>query len=1417
MADVKTKSYKIVINGLTESISAVESLNKQLDNLDAKIKSLSNKTVKVATETSASSKGGGNTKVLSQEEALLKQIEQTEQKIAQTRSENYQELVKQKDALKEVTEEQKKLAATERLSKGNYANTMAGMKQQLADIKTVRNYTDVASKEFDELGQKALALTNNLKKYEEETGQFSRNVGNYANGVAEGMQKVKVQVGDSVREFSNAREASRTLNNELKAMAVNGQSNTKEYKELRQAVMELESTFNDAKKPMDNLMDTMQSIVAIGSLTQSFSALFGFDDSEIQRSIQKLVALQNILNSINTLNNQIQTREGIGKWLSKGNKAVDSFTNKLFGLNTTAKVTQTTLETTGTAGKTAATGLNTSAAAAGTAAKSFTAASLAATALNVVLKALGIGIVISAVSLLISGIESLISKQSEALENQKKLADGLRDSQKDYAKVRLELSALSDRLKAFNGTKQQEKKLVDELNSKYGDTLGQYKSIEEWQNALIKKSESYSEVVKLQAENQAILNAYTEDYVKLLAAQRDVAEGGTMWNKILDTLSFGFGKSAKQKAEENEKDIQSRLDHLVNLFKTNEKRIREISADSQILDFAPQIDKNGKKTADAAKKMQEEITRKQIEAMQDGLNKTLMQLDEEKRQTINKIKENGYQVSKLIELTEETYAQKRAKAISDHLAELTKTVNDYSEKIKKIRFQIDTKELELQINDINEYVRSIQEDIAPLNNTLTTNIEYQAKTKGLKQEDLLFANTFSVEKNKAQTEEQIKEYFKWLDNYVSTLSEEVKEKLGYKNLETGELQIDYNKVEDYIREHYKKELEIIDSFGYQENASLKNSFEFRYDALKDYYDKYINEVNANLVEEQNLKIEAADKERKRLLKENGKNFKTEEDALKKRVRDTNDALSAIENMTNVSNKKISESFRKEHKDEIEKLEEENGVKIKTYKDYYDNLKTSLEKQLKETENQLIEIRKQYADKTNQIIKENNQKIIQIENEGFKKREANNQAYYNKQLSNYRDFLSKINSEASKNPVTDKAGWGVVNATATKKNYREILAATDFTIDKIRRDREKLSNDFKNGLISPENYNATLNQLNDIEKEVTDTSESVKEKQKMLVADFMQSIQMYLQETLNSFNTIMQAVWQMEDNEFDDEQERLDKENEMIQDKLSKQADIISQYKSTIDSIEDELATSRGDRRQHLIDQLNAEMEAERRAQKEKENLQKQEERNKKKQEDLEKKRKKAQYERDKLQAIVNGAMAVTYAAINTWPIPAIPMMALAASTTAAQLAIMAANKPYAKGGQLDGGVAVGNRHRDGGIKVLGGRAEIEGGEFITNRLTTEKNIDLLEFVNSKKKKIDVNDMLEFYSSGSVKKNIMKMSPKAKFADGGYIPPTLSNNIDLDDRLMSAFENYSNRPVVVSVVDITNKQEDVRRVQTLAGL
>jgi hypothetical protein len=61
-----------------------------------------------------------------------------------------------------------------------------------------------------------------------------------------------------------------------------------------------------------------------------------------------------------------------------------------------------------------------------------------------------------------------------------------------------------------------------------------------------------------------------------------------------------------------------------------------------------------------------------------------------------------------------------------------------------------------------------------------------------------------------------------------------------------------------------------------------------------------------------------------------------------------------------------------------------------------------------------------------------------------------------------------------------------------------------------------------------------------------------------------------------------------------------------------------------------------------------------------------------------------------------------------------------------------------------------------------------------------------------------------------------MSPRTKFADGGQIP-TLDNTYSFDDRLLEAFEKYADRPSVVSVVDINNKQDDVKRVQALAGL
>ena len=178
------------------------------------------------------------------------------------------------------------------------------------------------------------------------------------------------------------------------------------------------------------------------------------------------------------------------------------------------------------------------------------------------------------------------------------------------------------------------------------------------------------------------------------------------------------------------------------------------------------------------------------------------------------------------------------------------------------------------------------------------------------------------------------------------------------------------------------------------------------------------------------------------------------------------------------------------------------------------------------------------------------------------------------------------------------------------------------------------------------------------------------------------------------------------------------------------------------------------------------------------------------------------------QALINAAMAVSMAAVNSWPIPAIPMMALASAAGAAQYAAVK-SQYIRKPSYGSGGVIQGKSHKEGGVPVLG------GGEYITNKVTTSKNVDLLDYINSKKKKINLDDLIEFYGGSSpVKKNIQTV--RTKFADGGIIP-TLRNDINLSDRLLTAFEDYSNRPQVVSVVEIVDKMQTVREVQAMAGL
>lgn len=1365
MADNK-KVYSIVINGITESISAVEALNKQLTALETKIKELEKSTINV----SASSTGGGSksssTGSLSEEEAIRREInklkaegERLDAKIVASQDEIYKKVDATKQLYKETIADQKAIAAEERLIANNYSNTMQGMKAHLADLKASINATDLGdSDKIQKMTQEANELTNKLKEMEEAYGTFSRSVGNYASAAA-GFEKIKVEIAGTTQEFDNAKQALMTLKKELTTLQVKkdqgmllSEEELKRFEELPEIVAQLRSSIQDAGKPMDALMDTMQSIVALMQTGKGVAAFFGVDGDEIERSIQKLVALQNAMQGLQTIQKQLQTREGIGAWIAPFTAQIDKATAKLLTFNTA-------LLGTGKAANVAAKGIK-----------------LASTALKG-LVSLGIIAVISIVIEKVMDLVESFNKLSDAEQAQKNVEE---EMAKAYGEGVAKLTHYKNKLDDFNGSKKQEKKLVEELNKEFGTTLGTYKSVSEWQDVLKRKSEAYIKTLTLQAKAQALVNELTAAYAKL--AQIDFKKASGDYDSLLNRW---FGKSYD--AEKTE--INNLISFLTTSLESVDKEIEQHNKDNKIGDYAPQIEKNTDKTKKALEEEQRILNQLQVRLMQDGLNKKLRQLDEEERQTINKLKENGRKTDNTIQQIERSYATLRLKEINDYLNKLEISIQQSADNISNVEFGIKDTKLKNQIAELQNMFEQMSND-QPIRNTLKSYSETKDVKKFYKVDDtkVEFASNYENLFRKSEATNEADDYYKFLLNYIKDKDKQLFQDIADYNKaiykETDEdkkavymkgLEDTFNKVEAVIEKEYANELLYVRNYTQKVDQTLTESFEYRLDAEKEYDKNYRQELIKNIAEQGKLN---------NVLINNASDAAT--DAEEKRYQA---AQLPLEKMKTSLEEEIK-NFKARNDAEVKSLEEQK-------------------KKLKVINDQMEQQRQQHYTKLTQITDDTNNKLKKNSIDTANQISSEQQKTFDNQISNLRDAQSKINEIMSKQPVYNSLGF--VNVPETKKQYKEIEDAAKNMISEIITQQALLNAAFSKGLIKPEAMNAIKSQLNDIMAEFRKMLNSIKQESDNVIPKFIESCQVYVQAAMESYDKIMNAVYNAQDAAFDKEQEQLDKWNKELEEKLDEQQEIVQQHKDAVDSIEDELASSRGDRRQHLIDQLNAEMAAQRAAQKQEQKIQKEKEAAQKKQDALDKKRKKAQYERDMLQAIVNGAMAVTYAAMNAWPVPAIPMMALAAATTAIQLGIMASNKPYAKGGVLEG-----PSHKQGGIPVGNTGIEVEGKEYVIRKKSTTPNVELLDMINRSERKLNLDDFIDFYTSGKIKKNISSMSPRTRFAEGGTIP-TITNDYAFDDRLLTAFEDYSNRPVYVSVVDINNRQDAVKNVQVLAGI
>lgn len=256
-----------------------------------------------------------------------------------------------------------------------------------------------------------------------------------------------------------------------------------------------------------------------------------------------------------------------------------------------------------------------------------------------------------------------------------------------------------------------------------------------------------------------------------------------------------------------------------------------------------------------------------------------------------------------------------------------------------------------------------------------------------------------------------------------------------------------------------------------------------------------------------------------------------------------------------------------------------------------------------------------------------------------------------------------------------------------------------------------------------------------------------------------------------------------------------------------------EHTGKVKSLEEEAKTASGGRAIVVQEQLAREMEAQaellkqkKEAEKEKEEIDKQIARKKKQQAKI-----------DKVQEIAKATANQAAAIIKAWGMGPIlgPIMAgITALATGIQIVKMKQEWDKLE----DGGLLRGKRHSQGGMRIEGSNIEVEGDEFVINRVSTRKNLGLIEYINTQRKELSPADLTTFFARNGQASTVQQHTIKHMYEQGGQL-----TNLEVIDsatapdsnKILEAISRINFQPVV-SVVDIANTQSSITQVKDIAG-
>lgn len=170
---------------------------------------------------------------------------------------------------------------------------------------------------------------------------------------------------------------------------------------------------------------------------------------------------------------------------------------------------------------------------------SATGASVGVTMLKVAIRGLliatGVGAVIAAltmgIEMLMNALDGSNQAEEESAQASQKAMQARSQEESQLASTRAALTLNIAKLKSFNGTKEQERKLVQQMNNTYGETMGYYSTAAQWYEVLTKNSEKYcrqlilEEMIKRKAKEMADREIEADQIDKNLANNHYSHEG----------------------------------------------------------------------------------------------------------------------------------------------------------------------------------------------------------------------------------------------------------------------------------------------------------------------------------------------------------------------------------------------------------------------------------------------------------------------------------------------------------------------------------------------------------------------------------------------------------------------------------------------------------------------------------------------------------------------------------------------------------------------------------------------------------------------------------------------------------------------------------------------------------------------------